>query len=94
MPHRLTPAEALGAAQTAVVTDRTRVSDDAEDQMAESSWTAADVECAIRSATMAEAIHPPECWRLSGGRTIDGEPMAVEIEVRESVVRILGLARA
>lgn len=84
MAHRLDPTEAIDAARTDV----------AEDQMARLFWTAADVERAIRNATAAEAIAPPECWRLAGGTTPDGEPAVIEIDVTDRFVRILSVARA
>ncbi|MBI3203454.1 MAG: hypothetical protein HYZ29_18090 [Myxococcales bacterium] len=62
--------------------------------MARLFWTAADVERAIRNATAAEAFGPPECWRLTGGNTPDGEPAVIEIDVTDRIVRILSVARA
>lgn len=42
----------------------------------------------MQTATDAEPIDPPECWRLMGGTTIDGEPLTVEIEVQEAFIRV------
>ena len=49
------------------------------------------VEHAMRTATGAESIEPPECWRLTGGTSLDGERLVVEIEIEESVVRVLSV---
>lgn len=61
--------------------------------MADGGWLAADVERAMRTATAAEPIEPPEGWRLSGGTTTDGDPLIVEIDVLEQVVRIEAVAK-
>jgi hypothetical protein len=94
VPHRLKPADALDVARRAGVTDRTRVSRAVQASLEEAGWLAADVEHAMQTATHAEAVQPPECWRLTGGTTTDGEPLTVDIDVQEAVVWIEGVSGA
>lgn len=91
MPHRLDEARARDAARTAAITGRLRVSRRAESQLEDEGRPVPHVEHAMRTATGAESIEPPECWRLTGGTSLDGERLVVEIEIEESVVRVLSV---
>jgi hypothetical protein len=89
VPHRFAPAEALEAARRAVSTGRVRARRRQQDQFADLDLVAEDVEHAMETATLAEPIGNPEEWRLSGGTTVDGAPLIVEISVEQATIWVV-----
>lgn len=60
----------------------------AREQMAKRQVTARDVRNAIVTATQATETDPPK-WKLSGGKDVDGEELAVVVVLSDGRLRVV-----